>query len=274
MKRLFVTDMDGTLLDPGQEIPSYTRRIIRKTIENGDYFTVASARTPASALPLLEGSSLNAPAILMNGVLLYDTKKCQTLTAEYIPDDQASQIVELFKLHNRFGFMYHFENELIQVYHRELKTEIDREFRRIRQGNPGRKFVLTDDLTPHIDGHIIYFAVVGRRCELEALSKSISALDHLSFVFYKDVYDTDLYYLEIYSDRANKENGIQVLKRQLGCSEVIVFGDNYNDMGMFRCADRCFAVENSVPELKEIATAVIPSNAEEGVAKALEGFLP
>ena len=32
-------------------------------------------------------------------------------------------------------------------------------------------------------------------------------------------------------------------------------------------ADECYAVENAVPELKEIATAVIGANDSDGVAK-------
>lgn len=39
---------------------------------------------------------------------------------------------------------------------------------------------------------------------------------------------------------------------------------------MFEIADECYAVENAVDELKEIATAVIGNNNEDGVAHWLE----
>ena len=48
------------------------------------------------------------------------------------------------------------------------------------------------------------------------------------------------------------------------------FGDGKNDISMFRAADECYAVANAVEELKEIATGVILSNNEDGVAKWLE----
>ena len=54
---------------------------------------------------------------------------------------------------------------------------------------------------------------------------------------------------------------------------AIAFGDNYNNMGMFRCADECYAVENSVPGLKQMADGIIPCNEEEGVAQKLREFL-
>ena len=54
-KRLFVTDLDGTLLNTKKEIPLFTAQSIQKIVENGDYFTVASARTPATVVPMLSG---------------------------------------------------------------------------------------------------------------------------------------------------------------------------------------------------------------------------
>ena len=38
---------------------------------------------------------------------------------------------------------------------------------------------------------------------------------------------------------------------------------------MFRIADECYAMENAVDELKAIATGVIGSNEEDGVARFL-----
>ena len=56
----------------------------------------------------------------------------------------------------------------------------------------------------------------------------------------------------------------------LGCDRLVVFGDGRNDLSLFSVADECYAMSNAVPELKEIATAVIGSNDEDGVAKWLE----
>ena len=56
------------------------------------------------------------------------------------------------------------------------------------------------------------------------------------------------------------------LKKQYDCERVVCFGDAINDISMFRIADECYAVENAVDELKKIATGVISSNEENGVA--------
>ena len=272
-KRLFVTDLDGTLLNTKKEITPYTKKSIQKIVENGDYFTVASARTPATVVSMLSGIPVNAPAVLMNGVLLFDLKKQSALRVEYIPNHAALQVVQAFEAHRRYGFLYHFDRNEIEVHYRNLNTLCEQEFYTIRKGKAYKKFVQTEDFYPLIDGRVVYFAVIGGYEELKPLSESIAEIQEVEFVFYKDVYAQDVYYLEIYSAKANKENGIRNLKDLIPCSRVIAFGDNYNDMGMFRCADECYAVENSVPELKQMADAVIPSNEDEGVAQKLTEFL-
>ena len=69
------------------------------------------------------------------------------------------------------------------------------------------------------------------------------------------------------SAKATKANAALQLKNILGCGRLVVFGDNRNDLSMFSVADECYAAANAVPELKEITTAVIGANDNDGVAK-------
>ena len=68
---------------------------------------------------------------------------------------------------------------------------------------------------------------------------------------------------------ASKANAVMQLKELLHCDKVVCFGDGKNDISMFKAADECFAVENAVDELKQIATGVILSNNSDGVARWL-----
>ena len=77
------------------------------------------------------------------------------------------------------------------------------------------------------------------------------------------------YWCEIMPAKASKANAIRKLKEMRGCSRVISFGDAINDIPMFEISDECYAVENAVDELKAVATGVIESNEEDGVAKWL-----
>ena len=59
------------------------------------------------------------------------------------------------------------------------------------------------------------------------------------------------------------------LKEYLGCDRVVAFGDQNNDIDMFEVADEAYAVENAVEELKAVATGVIASTDDDGVAHFL-----
>ena len=48
-----------------------------------------------------------------------------------------------------------------------------------------------------------------------------------------------------------------------------MFGDGKNDIDMLELADEAYAVANAVDELKAIATGVIRSNNDDGVARWL-----
>ena len=77
------------------------------------------------------------------------------------------------------------------------------------------------------------------------------------------------HFLEIMPKKASKAEAIKKLKEIWHCDRIVSFGDAVNDIPMFEVSDECYAVANAVPELKAIATDVIGSNDEDGVAKWL-----
>jgi hydroxymethylpyrimidine pyrophosphatase-like HAD family hydrolase len=53
--------------------------------------------------------------------------------------------------------------------------------------------------------------------------------------------------------------------------DVVVFGDNLNDIGMFEWAGKSIAVKNALDEVKEKADIILPyTNDEDAVAKYLK----
>ena len=70
--------------------------------------------------------------------------------------------------------------------------------------------------------------------------------------------------------KATKAEAIGQLKKLWDCDRVVSFGDAINDIPMFEISDECYAVENAVDELKAIATGIIGSNENDGVARWLK----
>jgi HAD superfamily hydrolase (TIGR01484 family) len=75
MKVLYISDLDGTLLNREAELSEYTARHLNELIENGVHISVATARTAATCERILKDVHFNTPIILMNGVLIYDIRR-------------------------------------------------------------------------------------------------------------------------------------------------------------------------------------------------------
>ena len=86
--------------------------------------------------------------------------------------------------------------------------------------------------------------------------------------------DSDLW-LQFMSNKASKENALLELLSLRGIvpEEVVVFGDDVPDLGMFGTFGCSVAMGNAKAALKEAATYVTRSNDEDGVAFALEKYL-
>ena len=120
-------------------------------------------------------------------------------------------------------------------------------------------------------GNIFYITCIDEPQKLEPLYEKYRHSYHC-------VYQTDIYtkeqWLEIMPLNASKAKAIKQLQSLLKCEKLVVFGDGKNDIDMFELADESYAVQNAHEDLKRIATSIISSNDEDGVAKWLvENFV-
>ena len=69
MKKLYVSDLDGTLLNQRGDISATTAEKLNTCIEQGMAFTINTARTPATTFPIMASVNLQIPFSMMNGVL-------------------------------------------------------------------------------------------------------------------------------------------------------------------------------------------------------------
>ena len=73
-KSLYVSDMDGTLLNSNSVLSQYTTDKLNELITNeGVLFTVATARTPATVVSLMSNIKATVPFIVMTSAALWDS---------------------------------------------------------------------------------------------------------------------------------------------------------------------------------------------------------
>ena len=81
--------------------------------------------------------------------------------------------------------------------------------------------------------------------------------------------------IEITASGVDKGTGVTWLAQYVGIpmEQVMVMGDNLNDVSMFQQGCLNVAMGNATPELKELAHHVTCTNMEDGVAVAVERFV-
>lgn len=267
LKTLYITDLDGTLLNSDKEISEYSKNTINTIIAKGVHFSVATARTAASSLKILSCININVPVVLMNGVVIYDTQLNRYIKIEEISVQSAHAIIDVLKEYEITGFMYTISGDTLVTYYENLNTKPLKDFHNERIMRYNKSFVQLERFSDKIlKDKIIYFTLID---EYKRLSKVLDALKNhpdIDAVLYRDIYAEDLWYLEIHSINASKYKSVKFLREYCKFDRIIGFGDNLNDIPLFKACDECYAVSNAVHGLKEVASGIIGDNHSDAVA--------
>lgn len=266
-KTLWISDLDGTLLNKDKKITSVTKNILNKAIAEGEHFTVATARTPGTVVDMLEGVNVNVPAVVMNGGAIYNLATERYEHAVLMAPELVACVQDVLSKYNKNAFIYTIEQHKLVTYYQELANKHEQLFYEERMNNTRKTFVQG---IPPVDAKVIHFAIMGDGEVIEQIAKDLEIIKGIAKICSRDVYDENTYYLEVYSEKVSKASAIEYVKEHYGFDRVICFGDNVNDLEMFGLADEKYAVANALDEVKELATAVIGHHNEDGVAKFIE----
>lgn len=270
MKTLYVSDLDGTLLNREKKITNYTAEILNQCIEKGMYFSVATARMPYGCDYRLQYIKMNIPGILTNGVFLYDFSKKEYIMAEIIDANAAEKAVQSFKKYGLSCFIYNYEAGKISIYYDDKALEEQTQYYSDRALESCNEVELVENFDDVLEkGNVCYITYTGEKELLEPVCKELDSVEGISYSFYLNIYN-GWYCLEIFASGANKRNALLRLKKLTGCEEVVVFGDNLNDLPMIEVADRSYAPENALDEVKSVVNKVIQDCNHDGVAEFLK----
>ena len=267
MKTLFLSDLDGTLLNSKGKISPLTAQIINELTLSGTLFTVATARTYATVMEMFKEIHLPCPLVLMNGVTIYDPSKRQILKSHSIPTELGKRIIEEFRIRGIEPMLYFQNGETLDIFYGELSNDYQREYVSQRVDCKGKRFIKSDFPVEIENKNLVYIVALDYYDRIKDIYDAVSKFEDAHCMFYKDNYVPDLYYLEIITKTVSKASGALEVKNIIGADKIIAFGDNLNDIPLFEIADECYAVSNAEEKLKQIATDIICSNDEDAVAK-------
>lgn len=238
MKILYVSDLDGTLLNKNEEVNLYTVQQLNKLIDHGLNFTISTGRGN-SVRTILKAIHFKLPIMILNGTLNYDFAKKEYIDGKPIPKEK---VLEIMQVVNAFGF---------QKF--EIQTILD---------NKVSRFAIShwDEKSP-----CLALNIVNTKEKMEELSKILNQISGINFFIHKKVYSEHEWFCDIVLENVSKASRLKNFKEQYGFDKVIAFGDSENDLPLADVADEFYAVENATNIVKQRATAVIGSGFNNGV---------
>lgn len=263
---LYATDLDGTLLHSSdQRASDYTVRVFRELARRGELVTAATARSQVTTVPRIQPLQLTAPVVIVNGAFEMNPDSHDLDHGMFHTPTTVQYVVDTAR-----------EAGIAPLVYRRVE---DRDVVEIEwESDAVRAFVARrpeDERLAHVESFhhddVFYINCITDREHAPRLRDALRDLPseaqaHLQI----DVYHPEDIWVEVTAASATKAKGLERVAREVGADRLVVFGDNLNDIPMFRAADEAYAVENAVPELKAIATAVIASNDDDGVAHWLD----
>lgn len=266
MKTLYVSDLDGTLLRSDETISPYTAETINALVERGMVFSYATARSYLTASKVTRGLDAKIPLIVYNGAFIMDNATGEMLLSNFF-DESVEALLDDLITHDVYPIVYSIqEGQERFSYIREKQTRGMRIFNNSRAGDPRENQKPLDRIQDLHLGEKFVITCIDEPEKLEPLYHKYKAQFHC--IFHRDIYSGEQW-LEILPRDTSKSNAIRQLKKYLDCDRLVVFGDGKNDIDMFHLADECYAMENAVEELKQIATGIIGGNNDDGVARWL-----
>lgn len=266
---LYVTDLDGTLLNRSDSISPESIEIINDLVSKGMLFTYATARSLVSASVVTEGLSTDIPVIAYNGAFIFQAATGEILSQERFSGEEINEVKHVLCKYNISPLVYSFVDGAERVsWITEKENEGIRRYLSNRKGDRRLRPVESEEKL--YQGDMFYFTCIGEKEELAPIYDVFSKDNRYHCTIQQELYRPE-FWCEIMPARATKAHAIEKLKKIWNCSKVVSFGDAVNDIPMFKVSDEAYAVENAVEELKALATGIIDSNENDGVARWLKG---
>ena len=261
---LYVSDLDGTLLDRHGRLSERSRLGLTRLLDQGLLFTVASARHVSSIRSLIGELPLQLPVISGNGAYISDMASGRHELVRTIAPTLAQSVFALIRAHDLMPFFSTHSARGDRLFYRGAYNHGQQRFVDERVGNGDPRLRQSEQLQDELGHPVVTFVIIERAAPLLALQAEIARLlgDVVETHLAEDLYVPDWPWLTVHDKRATKDQAIQTLAERygLGKREIVVFGDHVNDVSMLRAAHRGVAMENALDCVKQVAHTVIGSH--------------
>ena len=265
--KMIVTDLDRTLLRPklpgddDSKISDYSADIFNKCIGKKIKVAFATARPKRVTTQYLEIIPADA-VILHNGGLIYEGEE-----QIFHCNISSGAVKNIVRSISRDFPEATLSVEADDVLYTNFEAEFD-------PATANWDYTILNNLSECLPDKSAEKIIVGLRSVNMMTEKTEDVIKRF------EKYLNDDLYVELNSERflffmnrnAKKSTAVKFLAERYGfdMSEILAFGDDYNDVDMLRECGAGVAVSNAIDEAKAVADYICGPNDEDGVAKWIE----
>jgi len=265
---LIVFDLDGTLLNRDSFVSEYTAETLRLLSERNIAYTLATGRTLHASRGILKGHNFKLPQIYKNGVMIWQPQEEQYSHKILLSQAEVKAVLQAFIEQQVTPFIFTLKDgHKHAVYHPPIQNEVEMRLAEELSINRGLPVRPASELPGDVD--ITNISALGPKSAIEAIAQQVEAQDHLVAYLGAGIQVPGVHWLDVHHSEGSKGAAVAQLRKDLGASKVLCFGDSDNDLSMFAQADEAYAPQNSLNEVKAAATEVIGHHDEDGIARFL-----
>jgi hydroxymethylpyrimidine pyrophosphatase-like HAD family hydrolase len=257
-RTLYVSDLDDTLLRADGTLSDAARSTLARLLADGTAFTVATARSPLTALRALEGVPLSLPVVTYGGATAVDPIDRTALWWEHLDARSLRPLVGAALAAGVTPLVFWLDGDADKVsWVRGAETSGVDTFLEARPDDPRLAPVDGWDEVDHDRGFFV--SIRGEYPVVRRLSRMIRAISWGTgcSMALSGTRESGVGVLDVTAAGTTKGSAVRRLAEDLGFSRVVAFGDGANDLPLFAEADESYATASASDEVKAAATAVL-----------------
>ncbi len=259
MKKLYVSDVDHTLLD--EKKPEFTtkfKQVLDQLTKQGDHFVLCSGRPTQNLIDLaneLKKENINLKYVAgYNGVEIYDMEKNEVISHNGFSHSEVTEICQYLDGQDIKYMIYDVDC---------IRTNIPEHHMSVREsaftGTP------LSEVEQYCASPKVLVVV-----DPEENSKYLEMIKNDLPQY--EVFNSMMYFVEIVKKGINKSTALKEIASLEGIEHknTFGFGDSGNDLDLIQYAGTGVAVNNGIEEVKRVADVIIGPVWEDSVADFLQ----
>ncbi|MGD0506819.1 MAG: Cof-type HAD-IIB family hydrolase [Terriglobales bacterium] len=270
--RLIAIDIDGTLLNPEFQISETDLATLRRVHDQGIEVILVTGRRHTFALPIAQQLGFDLWLISSNGAVTRSLAG-ETFHRDLLPEATCRELVRVMQEFRGQTVLTFDSNgpgtiviERLDRLEGSIQRWLEKNMKYIQFVVPIEKALTTDPVQAMFCGPV---------AEMQRVLRVLGSCGLPITVLRTEYPGRDLSIIDVLNAGCSKGHALErwANYRRITPERVMAIGDNYNDIEMLAFAGHPFIMGNASQELRSRGWKLTHSNAESGVAAAIEHAL-